>query len=275
MTTELITFREAQLSIADGIATFTHQKPAARNALSLELREDYSEMLDRVETDRNIRALIITGSGGSFCAGGDLKSLRERQSSTDPEVNSANAMRLRIRRLHGWLERLRGLEIPVIAAVDGPAYGAGFAIALLADFIIASDRASFCMPFAKLGLVPDSGALYSLPRLVGLQMAKELLFSARRVGIEEARALRIVHAVHSPETLAAEAEKLARRFLAAPRDALAMSKRLLNQSFETSWNNLAELESLAQGVASTAPYHGEAVSAFLGGEPTRFDWDRG
>ncbi|WP_152223738.1 enoyl-CoA hydratase/isomerase family protein [Pseudomonas sp. SCB32] len=275
MTTELITFRESQLGIADGIATFTHQKPAARNALSLELREDYADLLDRLETDRSIRALIITGSGGSFCAGGDLKSLRERQTSTDPEINSANAMRLRIRRLHGWLERLRGLEIPVIAAVDGPAYGAGFAIALLADFILASNRASFCMPFAKLGLVPDSGALYTLPRLVGLQMAKELLFSARRVDIEEAQNLRIVHAIYSSEALPAEAEKLARRFLAAPRDALAMSKRLLNQSFETSWGNLAELESLAQGVASTAPYHGEAVSAFLGGEPSRFDWDRG
>ncbi len=169
MSTEVIEFRESQLAIADGIATFTHQKPAARNALSLDLREDYADMLDRVEADRNLRALIITGSGGSFCAGGDIKSLKERQVSTDPEVNSANAMRLRIRRLHGWLERLRGLEIPVIAAVDGPAYGAGFAIALLADFIVASNRASFCMPFAKLGLVPDSGALYTLPRAVGLQ----------------------------------------------------------------------------------------------------------
>lgn len=275
MATELITLREAQLNIADGIATFSHQKPAARNALSLELREDYADMLDRLEADRNIRALIITGSGGSFCAGGDLKSLRERQTSTNPEVNSANAMRLRIRRLHGWLERLRGLEIPVIAAVDGPAYGAGFAIALLADFVLASSRTSFCMPFAKLGLVPDSGALYTLPRVVGLQMAKELLFSARRVDVEEARALRIVHAIHSPEALQAEAEKLARRFLAGPRDALAMSKRLLNQSFETSWSNLAELEGLAQGVASTSPYHSEAVSAFLNSEPARFDWDRG
>ncbi|MEP9320300.1 enoyl-CoA hydratase/isomerase family protein [Pseudomonas sp. LABIM340] len=274
MSTELIELRESQLAIADGIATLTHLKPAARNALSLELREDYADMLDRLEADRSLRALIITGSGGSFCAGGDIRSLKERQLSSDPEVNSANAMRLRIRRLHGWLERLRGLEIPVIAAVDGPAYGAGFAIALLADFILASERASFCLPFARLGLVPDSGALYTLPRVVGLQKAKELLFSARRVAVEEARELGIVHSIHRPEELAAAAQWLARRFLASPRDAIAMSKRLLNQSYETPWQAMAELEGLAQGVASTAPYHDEAVSAFLRGEPSRYDWDR-
>ncbi|QEY72249.1 enoyl-CoA hydratase/isomerase family protein [Pseudomonas denitrificans (nom. rej.)] len=274
MSTELIELRESQLAIADGIATLTHLKPAARNALSLELREDYVDMLDRLEADRSIRALIITGSGGSFCAGGDIRSLKERQLSSDPEINSANAMRLRIRRLHGWLERLRGLEIPVIAAVDGPAYGAGFAIALLADFILASERASFCLPFAKLGLVPDSGALYTLPRVVGLQKAKELLFSARRVAVEEARELGIVHSIHRPEELAAAAQWLARRFLASPRDAIALSKRLLNQSSETPWATMAELEGLAQGIASTTPYHDEAVSAFLRGEPSRYDWDR-
>ncbi|MBB4866770.1 2-(1,2-epoxy-1,2-dihydrophenyl)acetyl-CoA isomerase [Pseudomonas nitritireducens] len=274
MSTELIALREAQLTLAGGIATFTHRQPAARNALSLELREDYADMLERVEGDRSLRALIITGSGGSFCAGGDIRSLKQRQLSDDPEINSANAMRLRIRRLHGWLERLRGLEIPVIAAVDGPAYGAGFAIALLADFILASERASFCMPFARLGLVPDSGALYSLPRAVGLQKAKELLFSARRVGVEEARELGLVLSIHTPDELPAAAQHLAQRFLAAPRDALAMSKRLLNQSHETGWSTMAELEGLAQGVASTAPYHAEAVSAFLRSEPARFDWDR-
>lgn len=274
MSTEVIEFRESQLAIADGIATFTHQKPTARNALSLELRADYAQMLDRVESDRSLRALILTGSGGSFCAGGDIRSLKERQLSADPEINSANAMRLRIRRLHGWLERLRGLELPVIAAVDGPAYGAGFAIALLADFIVASDRASFCMPFAKLGLVPDSGALYTLPRAVGLPKAKELLFSARRVSVEEASALGIVHSIHPQDELPAAAQRLARRFLDSPRDAIAMSKRLLNQSYETHWDAMAELEGLAQGIASTVPYHDEAVSTFLRGEPSRFDWDR-
>lgn len=274
MPTELITLRESELSIEDGIATLTHLKPAARNALSLDLRADYAQMLERIERDPAVRALVITGSGGSFCAGGDLKSLKERLASSDPDLNSPNAMRWRIQALHGWLERLRNLEIPVIAAVDGPAYGAGFAIALMADFVLASERAAFCMSFAKIGLVPDSGAFYTLPRIVGLQKAKELLFTARRVDVEEARQLGIVHSVHSTERLLADAQAFARRFLAAPRDAIAMSKGLLNQSFETSYPTMAALEGLAQGVASVAPYHNEAVASFLRGEPSRFDWDR-
>jgi 2-(1,2-epoxy-1,2-dihydrophenyl)acetyl-CoA isomerase len=274
MNTELIQLRTTQLSINDGVAEFSHQNPASRNALSLELREDYAEMLDRVQADRSIRALVITGSGGSFCAGGDLKSLKDRQGSTDPEINSPNAMRRRIQNLHSWLERLRNLEIPVIAAVDGPAYGAGFAIALLADFVLASSRASFCMSFTKIGLVPDSGALYTLPRIVGMQKAKELLFTARRVDVTEAQALGIVHAVHAPEALREEALRFARLFLAAPRDAIALSKNLLNKSFETPYATLAEMEGQAQGVASVTQYHNDAIARFIGGEPSAYDWDR-
>jgi 2-(1,2-epoxy-1,2-dihydrophenyl)acetyl-CoA isomerase len=274
MNTEQIQFREAQLSITDGIAEFSHQNPASRNALSLELRKDYADMLDRVQADRSIRALVITGSGASFCAGGDIKSLKERQASTDPELNSADAMRRRLQAVHVFVERLRNLEIPVIAAVDGPAYGAGFAIALAADFVLASSRASFCMSFAKIGLVPDSGALYMLPRVVGMQMAKELMFSARRVGVDEAKTLGIVHAVYPPETLQAEALNFARHFQHAPREALAFTKSLLNKSFETPYATLAELECHAQAVVSTAPYHAEAVASFLRGEPALFDWDR-
>ncbi|MDE2398853.1 MAG: enoyl-CoA hydratase/isomerase family protein, partial [Burkholderiales bacterium] len=155
MTSELIQFRDAQLSLEGGIAQFSHQRPAARNALSANLQADYRDMLDRLQSDRGIRALVITGSGGSFCAGGDLKSIQERQASSDPEVRSADAMRRRIQSIHTWLERLHTLEMPVIAAVDGPAFGAGFSIALAADFILASTRAVFCMSFAKVGLVPD------------------------------------------------------------------------------------------------------------------------
>jgi 2-(1,2-epoxy-1,2-dihydrophenyl)acetyl-CoA isomerase len=274
MKTELIQLRQSQLSIDNGIAEFSLQNTAARNALSMELRQDYSEMLDRVQADRSIRALVITGSGGSFCAGGDLKSLKERQDSTDPEVNSPNAMRRRIQALHVWLERLRNLEMPVIAAVDGPAYGAGFAIALQADFVLASTRASFCMSFAKIGLAPDSGAFYTLPRVVGMQKAKELLFTARRVGVEEAKALGIVHSIYEPQALQAEALRFARLFLNAPRDAIAMSKSLLNKSFETPYATLVELEGQAQGVASVSAYHNEAIARFMSGEPSLFDWDR-
>lgn len=274
MTTEIIQLRDAQLSIDNGIALFTHQKPASRNALSEDLRRDYTDMLDRVQADRSIRALVITGSGGSFCAGGDLKAARERQGRSDPELNAPDTMRRRLQAIHGWFDRLHGLEIPVIAAVDGPAYGGGFAIALAADFVLASTRASFCMSFAKIGLIPDCSALYMLPRAVGMPMAKELMFTARRVDVAEAQKLGIVHAVHTPEVLQAEALRFARRFVAGPREALALTKSLLNKSFETPYATLAEMECHAQAVASAAAYHAEGIATFLRGEPAAFDWDR-
>ncbi|MGE8064189.1 enoyl-CoA hydratase/isomerase family protein [Pseudomonas sp. NPDC089569] len=274
MTPQVIQYRESRLSIEDGIAVFSHEAPKARNALSLDLRQDYAEMLDRIEVDRTVRVLVITGSGGSFCAGGDIKSLKERLGSTDPELNSPNAMRRRMRTLHGWLARLRNLEIPVIAAVDGPAYGAGFAISLLADFVLASSRASFCMSFAKIGLVPDSGAMYTLPRVVGMQKAKELLFTARRVDADEALELGIVHSIHSPEALHERALAFARLFLQAPRDAMAMAKNLLNKTFETAYDTHVEMEGLAQGVVSVTPYHDGAIARFLNGEASLLDWDR-
>jgi 2-(1,2-epoxy-1,2-dihydrophenyl)acetyl-CoA isomerase len=275
MTSELIQLRDAQLSLGeDGIAQFTHQRPAARNALSMDMRQDYLDMLDKVQSDRRVRALIISGSGGSFCAGGDLKALKEMRASSDPEISSPDAMRRRLQSAHVWVERLRSLEMPVIAAVDGPAYGAGFSIALAADFVLASTRASFCMSFAKVGLVPDLGAFYLLPRAVGLTMAKELAFTARRVGVDEGKQLGFVHAVHAPEALADAALQFARRFVAGPREALALSKSLLNKSLETPYATMAELESHAQAIVSAAPYHAEAVAAFLRGEPAAYDWDR-
>ncbi len=274
MKTERIQLRESQLSINNGVAEFSHQNPSSRNALSKNLQNDYSDMLDRVQADRSIRVLIITGSGGSFCAGGDLKSIKENHTNTDPELNSPDARRRRMQSVHVWIERLRGLEMPVIAAVDGPAYGAGFAIALAADFVLASTRASFCMSFAKVGLIPDSGALYMLPRAIGMTMAKELMFTARRVNVVEAQQMGLVHAVHEPTALYEEAMRFARRFVTAPREVIALTKNLLNKSFETPYSTLAELECHAQAVASTTRYHGEAVASFLRGEPAAFDWDR-
>ncbi|CAG2156521.1 enoyl-CoA hydratase/isomerase family protein [Cupriavidus numazuensis] len=274
MPAELIRLRDAQLTIEDGIAEFSHQRPAARNALSLDLRADYADMLDRVEADRAIRALIVTGSGGSFCAGGDLKSLKESRASSNPETRSPDAMRRRVQSAHDWMQRLRGLEIPVIAAVDGAAAGAGFSLALAADFVLASSRAFFCMSFTKVGLVPDLGAFYLLPRVVGMSVAKELVLTARRVAADEAKRLGLVHAIHAPDDLAQQAWQFARRFAEGPREAMGLSKRLLNQSFESHYAPLAELECSAQAIATSAPYHAAAVDAFLAGEPPRFDWDR-
>ena len=275
MALEVIQLRDAVLRIdEDGLAEFVHQRPERRNPLSMDLRQDYIDMLDRVEGDRRARALIVTGSGGAFCSGGDLRSLQERLGSTDPELNSPDAIRLRIMAVHAWFDRLRNLEIPVVAAVDGPAAGAGMSIALAADFILASTRASFSMSFVKVGLLPDMAAFYTLPRIVGMTMAKDLMLSARRVGADEAQRIGLVHSLHDAQDLPEVARRFARRFIPASRHALGHTKRLLNKSFETPCGTLTELEANGQAVASATPEHAESVRRFLSGEGVAFDWDR-
>lgn len=272
MPTEHISLREATLIISDGVAEFSHLRPETRNVLSLALRADYADMLERAERDSEIRVLILTGSGGSFCAGGDLKSLQEARAN--PERGSPDALRRSLADGHRWMQRLRNLEMPVIAAVDGPAVGAGFSLALAADFVLASTRAFFCMSFVKVGLVPDLGAAYLLPRAIGLMAAKELSMTGRRVGAHEAKALGIVHSIHEPDALTDAARIFARRFIAAPREAMGLSKRLLNQSFEAHYAPLAELECATQALAANTPYHADAVNAFLEGRAAPYDWER-
>lgn len=274
MQEETIALREARLEFREGIAEFIHDRPERRNPMSLALREDYRDMLDRVEGDPAIRALIITGSGGSFCAGGDLADMKRRVEQPDSSQNSADAMRRRLLALHDKVARLRNLEVPVIAAVDGAAVGAGMGLALVADFVLASPRAFFGMSFAKVGLVPDMAAAYFLPRVVGMSMAKELMLTARKVGAEEAKQLGIVHAIHPHETLAEQARQFAQRFVEAPSQALGITKRLLNSSFETSYGGFVEVEANAQAVATTTAYHADALHRFADGKPLRYDWDR-
>jgi 2-(1,2-epoxy-1,2-dihydrophenyl)acetyl-CoA isomerase len=269
-----ITLRHSSLDIDGGIATFTHQQPASRNAFTDELRADYFDMLGHIEQDRSVRVLILTGSGGSFSAGGDLKSIRRMQESADPGLSGPEQMARRIRTSHQWLRRLRNLDVPVIAAVDGPAAGAGFSLALAADFVLASERAFFTMSFAKIGLVPDMGALYELPRLVGTALARELMYTGRRLGASEAKAAGLVYAVHPADALADAALQFARRFVEASPSALSLTKRLLNRSLETSYETMLELESQVQGVAAGTTYHADAIAGFLQGKPAPFDWDR-
>ncbi|VTU21585.1 4-chlorobenzoyl coenzyme A dehalogenase-2 [Variovorax sp. SRS16] len=269
----VLTLRASRLSVdGDGIALFEHLHGEARNPLSMDLRADYAEMLDHVEADPAVRALVIAGSGGSFCAGGDVKDMRERLEHG--QQTAPAAARRRILDLHRWLQRLRDLELPVIAAVDGAAWGGGFAIALCADFVLATPRASFCMAFLRIGALPDMGAIHLLPRAIGLPRAKDLLMTGRRVDAREAIQLGLVHSLHEPEALQREALALSRRFLAAPRVALGLTKRMANRAYELDAATMSELEACAQATCLAEPDHAEAVRRFVRKEPFRFDWDR-
>ncbi|ARP74860.1 enoyl-CoA hydratase/isomerase family protein [Bordetella genomosp. 6] len=250
-------------------ATFviTLNRPERRNAFDLEVRQSLAEAIFEARDDDAVKAVVITGTQGVFCAGGDLKSLSDGKRPIYQD-------RDRIRRLHTWFHELVNLEKPVIAAVDGPAFGAGFNLALACDFILGTPAARFCAVFGRIGLVPDLGGFFLLPRIVGLQQAKELVFTAREVDADEARALGILYRVVPAPGLLDEALALAARFHSASTLALGMSKNILNRSFNLDQNTLAELESHAQALAIHSEYHETAVARFLDKQPLPFSWPR-
>lgn len=255
-------------AVQDGIGTITLNRPEARNALSMDMRPALAAAIAQMRDDAQVHAVILTGAGGAFCSGGDISSMQ------DPS-RTGLTFRNGMRALHQWFPDLVNLEKPVIAAVDGPAFGAGLSLALAADFVLATRRARFCAVFGRMGLVPDLGAMYLLPRIVGHQKAKELVFSARTVDAAEARQLGIVYdIVEDAAALAEAAQALAQRFGLASTAAIGMAKTIMNQSFESDALTIAELESYAQTLCRSSLYHLEAVQRFKDKQPMRFDWDR-
>ena len=251
----------------DDIAIVTLNRPEKRNALDISMRDELSQVVMEMRSDASLKAAIITGAGGAFCAGGDLQRLAKGKPT-------AADSRRRIQNLYVWLHEWISLELPVIAAVDGPAYGAGINLALASDFILASTRARFCEVFGRIGLVPDAGGFFLLPRIVGLQKAKELIFTAKSIDAQEAQEIGLVYQIHEPDSLMDAAIEFAGRFRHASRDAIGISKNILNQSFNLDLRALGELEAFGQAVAHGSDYHTNAVNRFLNKEPLEFDWDK-
>ena len=251
------------VDIADGIATLTLNRPQYKNALNGPMRDELRDAVQQIRADRTVRAVVLRGAGTDFCSGGDIRAMN---------VTAADAGRNRMDDLHGWIALLVDLDRPVVAAVDGVAYGAGFSLALLADFIVATPRARFCMPFMKVGLVPDCGALYTLPRVVGMARARDLVFSAREIGAEEAKQIGAVFEIVPQDHVHARADQLARGLAGASPVAFGLAKRALNQSIGADVRTMLELESLGQGIAFTTDYHHEAVRRFKEKEAPLFQW---
>ena len=249
----------------DGVATITLNRPEHKNAINADMTRELAEVVIQVRDSDEIRALVITGSGGSFCAGGDIKAMLASRDN-QPERQA------RMRFHHRWLEQLIHLDKPVIAAVDGPAFGAGFGLALAADMIIASDNARFCMAFMKIGLVPDFAALYTLPRVVGLQRAKEIMYSARTIEADEAVALGIALEKVAPDALAGRAQAIAASLAQASPTAFAQTKRALNGSQLNDLKTMLDIELTSQSVAFATREHNDAVDGFLAKQPPAFKW---
>ncbi|WP_338497935.1 enoyl-CoA hydratase/isomerase family protein [Delftia tsuruhatensis] len=250
-----------QLNVADAVATLTLNRPDKRNAMSDDMRTEFIDALERVAADKAIKALVLTGAGKGFCAGGDIAGMQRRMNAPAGEVGFNGWQRQQ--RVHHVQALLHTMPKPVIAAVNGAASGLGADTALACDFVIASEWASFAWSYVLRGIIPDGGGMYFLPRRVGLAKAKELIFTGRQVKLPEALALGIVDRQASAETLVADAQAWARELSSASSTALALTKTILNQSFELSSHDVFAQGSQAQGICYTSSEHRASVEAFL------------
>lgn len=255
-----------ELELAGAIALIAFNRPQRRNALDMVTRVSLANVVDRVTRDENVRVIVLTGRGGHFCSGGDVASMDAG------EGMSAEAGRRRMRNALRATERLYTCDKLVVAAVEGCAYGGGFGLALLADMIVAGESARFCMSFAKIGLVPDNASLYTLPRIVGVQRAKELMLSGREIDAATALAYGIAMEVVGAGAALDRAMEIARALAGASPTAAGMAKTALNNSLSSDFRTMLEFEANAQGVAFASEYHRGAVKDFLAKRPPPFAW---
>src|SRR5436190_2740232 len=247
---------------ADAIVTITLNRPEARNALDLTMRREMLSVLDEIEADPTARVVILTGAGGHFCAGGDVKTMRTRHTAAEG--------RGRVEMLNRMVLRLVSFPLPTIAMVDGYAVGAGSNLALCCDLIVASDRARFGELFWKIGLVPDGGGTWLLSRVVGLARAKELIFTADVIDATEAARIGLVNRVVPATELMATTRALAEKIAAGPPAVLKMAKHMVNRAATSDLAAALDLEAFSQGIAISSEDHQEGLAAFFEKRPAKF-----
>jgi len=233
---------------------------AARlNALSVPLVDAALRALDEIEADETVRALVLSGAGRAFSAGGDLADVGARAASGEPWP------RLDVlRRLQRLVTRLRGSRLPIVAAVSGPAYGAGWSVVLACDLVVAAGDARFCQIFVRRNLVPDLGSAWLLPRAVGTLRAKEMMLLGEEWSADAAHAVGLVNRlVATPPDAEREAMRIATRMAETTPATLAMAKDLINRGQALSFEDLLKLEEHAQALALGTPETLRAMADFL------------
>jgi 2-(1,2-epoxy-1,2-dihydrophenyl)acetyl-CoA isomerase len=240
----------------NGVGKITLNRPKAFNSFNREMAFEVQNALDDCEKDDTIRAIYLTGSGKAFCAGQDLKEV------TDPELNPGFKKILE-EHYNPIIMRLRHIEKPIVAAVNGVAAGAGANIALACDIVVAHEKVKFIQAFSAIGLVPDSGGTFFLPRLVGFQKALALAMLGDKVGAEEAEKMGMIYKVLPMETFAEESWALAVRLSQMPTHGLALTKRLFNQSMTNDLKTQLDLEGKLQIEAAQTEDYSEGVNSFL------------
>ncbi len=243
------------------IATLILDRPERLNAMADPMWDALYDHLGKIAGDDEIRAVILTGAGRAFCSGGDVTGMAKA------DIVSG---RKRSQRRHRTIQALYSLEKPVIAAVRGPVYGIGNALALACDLVIASDTAKFSMAFKKVGVVPDGGAIFFLTQYLGIARAKDLVYTARVVPADEALRLGLVVRVVADDKLDDEARALAQEMAESATYALALAKKMFHSMTVPTLEQLLEMEALASGVVRLTHDHQEGVAAFKEKRPPKF-----
>jgi len=244
------------INIEKGIANITLNRPETFNSFNREMALLLQKTLDDCATNDAVRAIVLSGNGKAFCAGQDLNEV------TSPELNPGFRKILE-EHYNPIVERIRAIEKPIIAAVNGVAAGAGANIALACDIVVAIETASFIQAFSKIGLIPDSAGTFFLPRLIGFQKASALMMLGDKVNANEAEQLGMLYKVFPVETFEEEVTKLASKVAQMPTKALGLTKRLLNQSLVNTLEQQLEMESNLQIEAAESDDYAEGVSAFI------------
>jgi 2-(1,2-epoxy-1,2-dihydrophenyl)acetyl-CoA isomerase len=245
-------FRNIIYEKKDRIATIILNRPEVLNALSPEMIDELISALNDAKDDKDVRVVIITGAGRAFSAGGDLNAIKNYEK-----------LEVMLKGVNEIVRLLASMEKPVIAAVNGIAVGAGLSLALACDIIIASDQSRFGSAFVRVGLVPDTGATFYLPRCVGLHLAKELAFTGRMIDANEAQRIGLVNRVVPASELQATVDSLAKVLADGPPIAVGLTKKLLNRSPNVSLENALDYETCAQLVCARTEDFKEGVSAAL------------
>jgi len=258
---------EILLECKDGIALLTLNRSTKMNAFSDQMRAQYLEALDEVTTNRSIRALVITGAGKGFCAGGDIAGMKNRMQAPVTEMA-----------FNGWTRQqyvgrtvttLMNIPKPTIAAVNGAATGLGADLAISCDFVMASSGAVFAWSYILREIIPDGGGMYFLPRRIGLSKAKELIFTGRKVDAQEALAMGIIDRISDPDELVSQSIAWAKELSRGSEVALALTKNIMNRSFETPAEQIFNMGSQAQGICYTTAEHHTSVESFLARVPSK------